>query len=370
MNSEQKPFELAEVPHPGETVQEYLDFNSWSQRDLARRTGVSPKIISEICNGKTSITPPTALAFENVFDRPAHFWLGLQQVHDESLARRKIRSVNFADWAKHFPIKEMKRLRFSLSEGVPDTEALLKFFGVSNPANWDSVWSSWAVAYRQTRVQQIHQQAVAAWVRETELVARDLQVADYSESKLYAALSELRPLSRLGADEIIDPIQQLCAAAGVAVVLVPGLPGTGISGCARWLSNRRAVVGLTLRYKTDDQLWFTLFHEIAHILLHRSKRSFVIDNAANDLGDKIVDPEMESIESEANTFARETLIPPMQMAEFLRKGAFTNDSIHDFAERIRIGPGIVVGRLQYDKIILPHQGNNLKQKLNFGFFEE
>jgi hypothetical protein len=278
--------------------------------------------------------------------------------------------VNFADWAKRFPIKQMKELKFSLPEGGSDAEALLKFFGVSNPAAWESVWSSWTVAYRQTTVRQIRNEAVAAWVRETELSARELQVADYSDERLHAALSELRPLSRLSAERILEPIQKICAAAGVAVVVVPGLPGTGISGCARWLSSRRAMVGLTLRYKTDDQLWFTLFHELAHIVLHRNKRSFVIDNAADDLGDDIVDPKMESVETEANTFARETLIPAAQMSEFLHRKVFTNDSIHGFAEQMQIGPGIVVGRLQHDGVILPHQGNRLKQKLGFVFTEE
>ncbi len=49
--------------HPGEMVSEYLEFNEWNQRDLARRTGLTPKTISEICNGKAPITPTTALAF-------------------------------------------------------------------------------------------------------------------------------------------------------------------------------------------------------------------------------------------------------------------------------------------------------------------
>ncbi len=39
------------IPHPGEMVQEYLELNGWSQRDLARRTDLAPKTISEICNG-------------------------------------------------------------------------------------------------------------------------------------------------------------------------------------------------------------------------------------------------------------------------------------------------------------------------------
>ena len=76
-------FEPTVVPHPGDTVQEYLDFYEWSQRDLARRTGLTPKTISEICNGKAPITPTTALAFEKAFQRPAHLWLNLQRQFDE-----------------------------------------------------------------------------------------------------------------------------------------------------------------------------------------------------------------------------------------------------------------------------------------------
>jgi addiction module HigA family antidote len=73
--------------HPGETVIEYLEFFEWSQRELARRTSLSPKTISDICNGKAPISPPTALALENVFQRPARFWLSLQRHFDEATAR-------------------------------------------------------------------------------------------------------------------------------------------------------------------------------------------------------------------------------------------------------------------------------------------
>ena len=67
------------VPHPGEVVADYLEFHGWAQRDLARRTGLTPKTISEICNGKAPVTAPTALALEKALQRPAHFWLNLQR---------------------------------------------------------------------------------------------------------------------------------------------------------------------------------------------------------------------------------------------------------------------------------------------------
>src|SRR5436309_1896069 len=101
MNSTQQTrFEPNAVPHPGETVLEYLGFYGWSQRDLARRTGLTPKTISEICSGKAPITPPTALAFEKAFQRPAHLWLNLQRHFDEAEARRRelAKSSKWGGW--------------------------------------------------------------------------------------------------------------------------------------------------------------------------------------------------------------------------------------------------------------------------------
>lgn len=371
-NAELTPFEPNIVPHPGETVVEYLEFHGWSQRDLARRTGITPKTISEICNGKGPITPSTALALEKVFQRPAHLWMNLQGQYDEAEARRRqmARSMGWLEWVQAFPLKEMKSLRFSLPEGTSDVDALLQFFGVASPESWRSVWTASAVAYRQTRSFNAREEAIAAWVREAELGAGEMDLADFDEQRLRSSLEALRRLTREPVENILDPLQNICARSGVAVVLVPALKNTAISGCARWLNNKRALVGLTLRYKTDDQFWFTVFHELGHILLHRHKCSFVVDNATDDLGDRVVDPEMERYEEEANRFAADALIPPTTLGDFVRAGTFTNESIHDFAELVGVGPGIVVGRLQHDAILKHHQGNALKQKIQWGFTNE
>ena len=373
MDSDQQAtlLQTTAASHPGEVVVDYLEFYEWAQRDLARRTGLTPKTISEICNGKAPITPQTALAFEKVLQRPARFWLNLQRQYDEAEARQQDRakSAQWVDWARKFPLKEMKKLRF-LNPDQPEVDALLSFLGVSSPESWNTVWGTFDVAYRQTRKFTKSLESISAWVRETELVAATLQTADFDEQLLRGSIDALRQLSRKRAEEVMEPIQSICAAAGVAVVWVPELPHTAISGCARWLSDKKALVGLTLRYKTDDQMWFTFFHELGHVLLHKKKRSFVLDNAANELSDRIVDPEMQRYETEANQFAGDTLIPPTALTEFLRKNDFTNEGIHDFAEEIGVGPGIVVGRLQFEGVLKPHQGNALKQKLNWKFAED
>jgi len=358
------------VPHPGDVVVDYLEFHGWAQRDLARRTGLTPKTISEICNGKAPITASTALFLEKALQRPAHFWLNLQRQFDEAEARlyELAKSVRWSDWARKFPLKEMQKLRF-LKAGKSEVETLLNFLGVASPESWNAVWDASNVAYRQTRKFTTSVESISAWVRETELVAAGLQTADFNEQLLRSSIEELRHLTRTRADMVMEPIQNICAAAGVAVVWVPELPHCGISGCARWLPDKKALIGLTLRYKTDDQMWFTFFHELGHVLLHRKKQPFVLDNAAGDLSDKVIDPEMQQYESEANQFAGDTLIPPAALGEFVRKNTFTSEEIHDFAEAIGVGPGVVVGRLQHEGLLARHQGNALKQKLNWQFLE-
>lgn len=366
-------YEPRDALHPGEMVVEYLEFNAWSQNDLARRTGLTPKTISEICNSKTPITPSTALALEKVFQRPAHLWLNLQRQYDEAVARGRFRlqSAEWNDWVANFPLAEMKKHKWIEPKAAEsDIDALLAFLGVSSPASWASVWSASHVAYRQTQKFRTRPESVAVWVRATELAAGMLDVASFDERRLLSSLDELRHYTTMSANKIIEPVQALCGAAGVAVVWVPELSHIGISGCARWMTSSKALIALTLRHKTDDQMWFTFFHELGHILLHRKTCAFVIDNAEENLLDKVIDPQMQKQEDEANRFAADTLIPPEAMNIFREINDFDSDSILRFADAVGVGPGLVVGRLQFEKLLKPHQGNAFKQKLRFGTDEK
>ena len=364
-NTEYKP---RSVSHPGQIVLEYIDFNGWSQRDLARRTGITPKTISEICGGKAPIMPQTALALEKVFQRPAHFWLNLQRQYDEAEARRRmlVAASGWQNWASRFPVNEMKRYGWINAKTPTDAvNALLTFFGVSSPEGWQSVWDAYRVAYRQTRRFQLSPEAVSAWSRATEIAASQFKTKEFDEVRLRSILDELRHLTREPAERFVPIVQELCANAGVAVVWVPELAHTGISGCARWITNRKALIGITLRYKTDDEIWFTFFHELAHILLHYKEYGFILDNADRELVDNVVDPHMQKKEEEANRFAEDTLIPPSKLHPFMKSGNFSTRAVHGFADDLGIGPGIVVGRLQREGVLARYQGNTLKRIFNW-----
>jgi hypothetical protein len=97
----------------------------------------------------------------------------------------------------------------------------------------------------------------------------------------------------------------------------------------------------SLRYRTDDQFWFTFFHEAAHILLH-GKRALFVDEAG---------AEKTPAEDEADKFAADLLIPPTRCKELLASGPLSRARVLAFAGEIGVAPGIVVGRLQHDKAI-------------------
>jgi HTH-type transcriptional regulator / antitoxin HigA len=158
----------------------------------------------------------------------------------------------------------------------------------------------------------------------------------------------IRALTREEPQVFVPRLTDLCAAAGVAIVFVPELPKTGVSGATRWIGDR-AVIQLSLRYKSNDQLWFTFFHEAGHILKHGRKEIFIESNGLD--GEK---------EEEANAFARDKLIPPEELRRFLQHWNQSNEGIIAFADRIGIAPGIVAGRLQHDGLLPNSHGNKLK----------
>jgi HTH-type transcriptional regulator / antitoxin HigA len=129
--------------------------------------------------------------------------------------------------------------------------------------------------------------------------------------------------------------------------------GSRASGVARWLTPAKALIQLSLRYRTDDHLWFTFFHEIAHVLRHGKTDVWVEAASSPD------DPR----EAEADRFSRDVLIPPRDAREL--PGLKYADDVRRFAERIGVAPGIVVGRLQHDSYWPHSRGNQLKRQLTF-----
>ena len=360
MAIESSPWQRDWTVAPGEILLEALEDRDMSQSELARRMGRPTKTINEIVNGKAAITPDTAIQLELTLGISASFWNNLEAAYREQLARDRSETTlaTHASWAKAFPIKDLVRHKL-IERGATDAgtvAALLAFFRVSSPSAWEGQWLAPAASFRKSPAFASSPYAAAAWLRWGETIAAQIETQPFDADRLRSALQEIRGLTRGDFALARTRVQAALAAAGVALVLTPEFKGTSLSGAARWLSPDKAVIQLSLRHKTDDQLWFSLFHE-AHHLLGRKRDDFV-DGAEPDDGGQA--------EQNADRFARDTLITPAAYAAFVAAGSFTSEAVRAFAKEQGIAPGIVVGRLQRDDKLPPSHLHDLKRPIKLG----
>lgn len=352
-------YEPDEALCPGLTVQETLKEFGMTQSELAERTGRPLKTINEIVNGKAAITPETAIQFERVFGVPARFWNNLEQNYREFLARKEEakRLAECVDQLVDLPVAAMRKLGWI--EFGPDpaeqVRAVLNFFGVASLRPWKELCPP--AAFRNAKAFESDPASVAAWLRKGEIESRGVQPEPYDAARLKAHLPALRKLTLIpDPDRFVPEMLRLCAECGVAVVFVPELPGTRLCGAARWLGSERALVQLSLSYETDDHLWFTFFHEIGHVALH-GKRDFFVD---------VQGGEGDWKEIEADLFAGDLLLPPTGYRAFRSVGDFRVSAIRRYAGQIGVAPGIVVGKLQHDHVLVSDSTcNRLKAHYRF-----
>lgn len=346
------------VSPPGETLQELLTERNLSQAELATRMGRPKKTINEIVKGKAAITPDTALELELVLGVPAPFWNARERNYRASLAQmaQRARLEQQTEWMRRFPLKDLIAGGWvpPVTKAQDRVRALLAFFGVASDDQWDALVTLHQSAFRKSASFESNPEALTAWLRCGVIDARELDCEAFDRDRFVDVLHAVRHLTTEEPGVFQPEMTRLAASAGVAVVLVPQLPKSRVSGATRWLSPDRALIQLSLRYRTDDHFWFTFFHEAAHILLHGKK--FIFLETLRHEGD---------LEEEANQWAADFLIPPDEYATLVLSRDYGESHIAAFAEQLGIAAGIVVGRLQHDHK-LPHSHcNALKRRFTW-----
>jgi addiction module HigA family antidote len=349
------------IPHPCETLVEKLQEIGMGPKEFAIRTGKPEKTITAVLNGESSITPEMAIIFENVLKIPARFWLENQREFDEYIARTKRVAVieEAIDWAKSFPYAQMAKNGWvaATRKAEEKAEKLFHFFGFSNKTAWENYYleQKLKLSFRISLKHTNEPFAVSAWLRQGEILASNLQVADFDERKFKANLQIIKGIMAEQSADFFPKLQNLCAEAGVKVVYTPCLPKAPISGSSRWI-NDTPLIQLSARYRQNDRFWFTFFHEAGHILLH-GKKYISLENI--DFSDAEVDKEKEADEySENRTFSLE------QEEEVLAAAPLNEDDIVSFAQKFNTHPAIIIGRFHHKGLLPYHIGRNFIVPLN------
>lgn len=346
------------VSPPGTTIAELLGERGIAQVELATRMGVTPKFINELVAGKASVTPSTALALERALDIPADFWLARDARYQESKTRAESLAELKADvsWLRELPISEMRRFGWIAAQKTraETMSECLRFFGVASVDAWREHYVRQTIetaVYRASEKVKPKAGAVAAWLRAGELQAATMECGPFDRPGFLKALDAVRALTRkTDPAQFVPELQTLLASHGVAVAFVPAPKGCPVSGAVRWITPHKALVQLSLRYRTSDILWFTFFHECGHIALHGKRMLFLEDG------------QMKSVEeAEADNFAADRLVPSSAWAGF-QPAVFSAGNIEQFAESVGIAPGIVLGRLQKEGRVPWSRLNHLKSR--------
>jgi HTH-type transcriptional regulator/antitoxin HigA len=336
------PYQPTSIPAPGETLRETLEELGLTQSKLATRTGLTLKHINQIIQGNATISPETAVALERSTDVPASFWNALEANYQDHRIRVEEADdlAQHAAWLEQMPIADLRKRGYvTVDKRQPGQllQEVLKFFGVASIDAWREAWQTPAAAFLQSKAYEVDVAAVAAWLRLGEIAAAQIPCAPFDRAELRKRLPELRALTTHQPRDFYPKLVRICSEAGVAVVLVPEVPGARVSGATRFLSPSKAVIQLSNRRKRNDFFWFAFFHEIGHLLLHGKKETFI-----DYFSDR--DADRPDLEAEANDFAGGLLIPKNYDARVLK--IRTPADAVALASELDIAPGIVAGRYQ------------------------
>jgi HTH-type transcriptional regulator/antitoxin HigA len=334
---------------PGYFIKEQMEYRSWTQEDLSEVIGMTPKHVNKILRDKQPITLDTAKILAEVFETSPQYWLNLDANYRLWLNYERSEKEIDADVKgliyERMPIKDMllKGWLNPFHSAKELKQQVLQFW------NWKEL--DFSILDKEylpclTRKSEAYNQFNASyaitWYRKATIEASKIQVKPYEKRQLENLYQKIHTYT-VKEDGVNLFIQDL-ANVGVKFFVLPHLQKTYLDGAAFFLEDNPVIV-YTARYKRIDNFWFTVAHEIAHILLHLNKElTFVLDN--------LRDGELNSLEHEANELAANKL-KHEEILGYLNPylGYLTTSKVEECAANYNIHPAIIIGKLAHDKSI-------------------
>lgn len=335
--------------HPGALIQREIEAAGYSQTAVAARTNISAKHLNQLLRGHVALSAEVAVALERVLDSPGDLWLRMDATWQASRSRATARERlgHWTSWLHHFPADVLiERGIWHEKQSAPErVDALLSLFGVVSPDAFETVWLRPQANFRRSQKFEIDAYSTAVWLRfvDAAVETASSSIPPYDEIALREAVKKFPHLTRLTPTDGVAQAKRLLMQAGVVFVIEPEVGNTRICGVSRWSGLDHPVIALTGRQKYLDILWFTLLHEIGHVLMH-PKRSTFLELDTPGAGRAADDEDAQ--ESAADNFAANALLEPQ-----FRSSISTLHSAADLmalAAEAGVGVSIVAGRYGHE----------------------
>ena len=346
--------------HPGYYLKEVIEDMGITQDEFAKRMETSGKNLSDLLNGKSKLSNEIALKLAIMLGTSTDVWLNLQKTYNEKvmeIERRKIEDyeascAQLIDYSYFIDLGVVPIVRKSADKA----KELLEYFKI---ASFNVLKTTDFLVNYRTAVSVINEKNVInsnAWVQTALNIGQQINTESFDLKKLNSNLQEIRKMTLQNPVDFSPRLTEILASCGIAFVVLPHLRNSGVNGAVKWINKEKVILAINNRRKYADIFWFSLFHEIGHVL----QRKITMLIVGIDVGE--MDETNKILEKEADDFARNSLLPIDHYSEFLSSKDYSEGAIRRFANKIDIHPGIVVGRLQLEGHIGFERFNGLREK--------
>jgi len=333
---------------PGAHIQELMEIRDWTQQDLADVLGVSTKHINKLLNNEQPITLNMAKLLGEAFELSPQFWINLDTNYrlrlEEETEEEKDVDVRSKIY-QYMPINEICRLKWFDKPKTTDelVETVCDFWSMES-LDFKVMEQVPELNYRESEAyDKSNAFSANCWYQMAKNSAENFDVPAYNKSKLKQLAEKLHTYTRKenGVAEALEELNKT----GVKFFVLSHLQKTYIDG-ASFIHNKSPVIVYTARYKRNDNFWFTLAHEIAHVLNHLKKEGdYFLDDFSK------TKEEINDTEREANTLAAEYLRHNEILDFFDSLAYITQEQVEECAETFDVHTAIIMGALAHHKQI-------------------
>ncbi|MEM9839569.1 MAG: ImmA/IrrE family metallo-endopeptidase [Pseudomonadota bacterium] len=343
---------------PGDTIVELMAIRDLTVADLADATAYETTDIREILSGTGHVTDELAEKLGDILGGSGNFWRQREANYRRCLrqAADRIDPKEVSAWLKQFEKKQLADFGWVPRHETRKVqlEAYLAFFSVATPQEWEKRYSATLSEhlYRTSQAYESDPAALSAWLRRGEVEAASMPVQPFSTAAIQKRIPAMRELTRRrDIVSALRSLQRLCGECGIALAYVQRPKRCVASGAMRVTPEGKTAILLSFRHRSEDHFWFSFFHELGHVLMHRD-HSTLIDEGTS---------ETEELEAEANAFSANVLVPRQHRDE-LEALPPSPKAIIRFARKIGISAGIVVGQMEFARAVKPGRLTKLKRR--------
>ena len=337
------------VIHPGETISDILEERNLTQKELAQRAGVSEAFLSDVIHGKKDISKGLAMGLQYALGVPSSFWLNLQANYDAELISLQEEATIQEEERQivtilHEVVDYLKKVA-SVPGNATQEQTILglrKVLQISNLTVLQNLVPSGA--FRMSDKAKVNPYVLGAWLCLCKVQGTTQRLANgFDPQKIRELTLRIKDVmcSRYG--DLQQVLITLFAEYGIDFSIVRNFRGAPVQGYIDFREDGTYQMVVTIRGAYADIFWFSLFHELGHIV------NGDIANPGRFIDAE--DPINAKREDEANRFARDTLINPNDYQSFIDGGRYTLPYIQEFARSQNVPPYIVIGRLQREEKI-------------------